>query len=383
MGDGRQAALALGGGGARAAYQAGVLRALARKIPDLRFPILTGVSAGAINTTFLASHTAPFRANIDALAGTWVALRLSDVFRTSPASLLSRVFRTAAQMTAGTPPGVPPIQGMVDTSPLQAFLRRVLHSPDGSLPGITANLKSGRIDAVALTATRYATAQSVTFSAGRQLTDWDQPQRISVRTDLTVDHVMASAALPLLFPAVRIGDAWYGDGGVRLVAPLGPAVHLGADRILAISTCYRPRADEMEALHHGGPPAPAQVMGVLYDAIFIDLLDQDVMHMARINQLIKDLPPDRRFGMRPVQLHVIRPSVNLGVIANEYELQLPKTFRYLTRKLGTRRSRSQTMLSTIMFEPGYLNRLIELGERDGDAAAEGVERFLSAPAATG
>jgi NTE family protein len=265
---------------------------------------------------------------------------------------------------------------MVDTKPLQEFLRRVLNTPDGSLPGITANLKSGRLDAVALTATRYATAQSVTFSAGRPLADWDQPQRISVRTDLTVDHVMASAALPLLFPAVRIGDDWYGDGGVRLVAPLGPAVHLGADKILAISTCYRPRAGEMAAIQQSGPPPPAQVMGVLYEAIFLDLLDQDVMHMTRINQLIADLPPEKRSGMRPVKLFVIRPSVNLGVIANEYELQLPKTFRYLTRKLGTRRSRSQTMLSTIMFEPGYLNRLIQLGERDGDAAAEDVERFL-------
>ena len=220
--------------------------------------------------------------------------------------------------------------------------------------------------------------EGVTFSAGRQLVGWDQPQRISVRTDLTVNHVMASAALPLLFPAVRIGDAWYGDGGVRLVAPLGPAVHLGADRILAISTCYRPREGEMAALQQAGPPPPAQVMGVLYDAIFIDMLDQDVMHMTRINQLIADLPPERRLGMRPVQLFVIRPSVNLGVIANEYELQLPKTFRYLTRKLGTRRSRSQTMLSTIMFEPGYLNRLIDLGERDGETAAADVERFLRA-----
>jgi len=372
-----QLALALGGGGARAAYQAGVLRALARRIPDLQFPILTGVSAGAINTTFLACHTSPLRANIDALADTWVELRLSDVFRTSPAALLSRVVRTAAQITAGSPPGVEPIQGMVDTQPLRAFLRRVLDTSDGSLPGIATNLQNGRLEAVALTATRYATAQSVTFSAGRQLSDWDQPQRVSVRTDLTVDHVMASAALPLLFPAVRIGKEWYGDGGVRLVAPLGPAVHLGADRILAISTCFRPRSGEPLQTPEPGPPGPAQVMGVLYDAIFLDLLDQDVMHLTRINQLIEALPEDLRHGMRTVQLFVIRPSVNLGVIANEYELQLPKTFRYLTRKLGTRRSKSQTMLSTIMFEPGYIRRLLELGERDGIAAADGVARFLA------
>jgi NTE family protein len=118
-------------------------------------------------------------------------------------------------------------------------------------------------------------------------------------------------------------------------------------------------------------------MGVLYDAIFLDLLDQDVMHLTRINLLIRDLPPAQRLGMRPINLHVIRPSVDLGVLANDYELQLPKTFRYLTRKLGTRRERSQGMLSTVMFEPGYLHKLIEMGEQDGTAAAPDVKRFLS------
>jgi NTE family protein len=382
MGDGIQVALALGGGGARAAYQAGVLRALARKVPNLRFPILTGVSAGAINTMFLASHTGPLRGTIDSLASTWVALRLSDVFRTSPWSLGSRMLRTMVQVTAGTPPGVDPIQGMVDTSPLRQFLNRVLDTADGSLAGVAANLKAGRIQAVAITTTRYNTAQSVTFCAGRPMQAWDQPQRISVMSDLTVDHVMASAALPLLFPAVRIGNDWYGDGGVRLVSPLGPAVHLGADRILAISTCYRRGGGLVEPRGAAGAPPPAQVMGVLYDAIFLDLLDQDVMHLQRINDLIGDLPPERRRGMREVRLHVIRPSVDINALANEYELQLPRAFRYLTRKLGTRRARTQGMLSTVMFEPGYLNRLIQLGERDGDAAAADVEQFLEAPAGT-
>src|SRR5262249_32488330 len=148
----------------------------------------------------------------------------------------------------------------------------------------------------------------------------DQPQRISIPSELTVDHVMASAALPLLFPAIRIGDNWFGDGGVRLVSPLGPAVHLGANRILAISTCYRLRTGRPGKQQTISPPAPAQVMGVLYDAIFLDLLDQDVMHLSRINSLIRDVPPDRRLGLRVVNLHVIRPSVDLGDLANDYEL---------------------------------------------------------------
>src|SRR5215510_6683358 len=331
MSDAPKVALALGGGGAKAAYQAGVLRALAQEIPDLRFAIATGVSAGAINTAFLANFPGTIQAATESLARTWGTLRLSDVFRTSPMSLGSRMLRTMAQITTGTPPGVPPIQGMVDTTPLREFLHQTYQTPNGQLPNVTANVRSGRIEAVAITTTLYSTAQSVTFCAGRQMNGWDQPQRISIPSELTVDHVMASAALPLLFPAVRIGDGWYGDGGVRLVSPLGPAVHLGADRILAISTCFRPRTGRPLPPPPSGPPAPAQVMGVLYDAIFLDLLDQDVMHLTRINLLIRDLPPDQRLGMRPVNLHVIRPSVDLADLANDYELQLPTTFRYLTR----------------------------------------------------
>ena len=378
MSDAPQVALALGGGGARAAYQAGVLRALARAIPDLRFSIYTGVSAGAINTAYLSNYPGPVHAGAEALAKTWTTLELKHVFRTSPLSLGSRMIRTLVQITTGTPPGVPPIQGMVDTSPLREFLHRAYGTEDGRLPGITANVKAGRLDAVAITTTLYANTQSVTFCAGRQMATWDQPQRISIPSELSVDHVMASAALPLLFPAIQIGENWYGDGGVRLVSPLGPAVHLGANRILAISTCYRPRTGRPVKPQQAGPPAPAQVMGVLYDAIFLDLLDQDVMHLSRINALIRDLPPDRRLGMRLVHLHVIRPSVDLGDIANDYELDLPPTFRYLTRRLGTRRERSQGMLSTVMFEPGYMNRLIELGEQDGTAAIPDVVRFLAA-----
>jgi NTE family protein len=354
-----------------------VLRALARRIPDLHFNIWTGVSAGAINTAFITNRTDSLVDGTDALARLWAELRLSGVFKTGPWALATRLLRTLVQLTAGTPPGVAPIQGMVDTSPLRRMLMRTLDAPDGRLTGIAENLASGRIDAVAITATRYATSQSVTFCAGRQMPHWDQRTRISVPAELTIDHVMASAALPLLFPAVNIGDGWYGDGGVRLVSPLGPAVQLGADKILAISTSHRRTAAETAMIRLVGPPAPAQVVGVLYEAIFLDLLDQDATHLARINQLITQLPPEQRLGLRPVDLRVIRPSADLGLLANQYELQLPRTFRYLTRKLGTRRARSQDMMSTIMFEPGYLNRLLELGERDGENVAESVKEFLS------
>ena len=232
-------ALALGGGGARAAYQVGVLSALARSLPELSFPILTGVSAGAINTAFLANHTGTLPESVGELRDMWRDVRISDVFTTSPRSLLSRAAHACLQVAFGIPPDGEPVQGMVDTAPLRRYLHRKLATEDGVLRGVAENIESGRLDAVALSATLYATGQTVTFCTGRRIRTWDRPERVSRRVDLTVDHVLASAALPMLFPSVRVGDEWFGDGGIRLVAPLAPALHLGARRIVAVSTCHR------------------------------------------------------------------------------------------------------------------------------------------------
>ncbi len=220
-------ALAMAGGGARAAYQVGVLRALARRIPGFEVPILTGVSAGAINAAHLASHTGTLREKVEDLVHLWASLDVPNVFEVKALSLVWRVLRVGLRLV-GLPPGAPWVPGMVDTQPLRNFLCEAVHTRDGSLPGIAKNLASGKLKAVALTMTCYATGQTITFFSGREIRPWKRPQRVSVKTPLTVDHVMASAALPFFFPSTRIGDAWYGDGRKKR-----PHRHTAGDRSTA------------------------------------------------------------------------------------------------------------------------------------------------------
>jgi NTE family protein len=196
-------------------------------------------------------------------------------------------------------------------------------------------------------------------------------------TRLTLEHILASAALPMFFPAVRIGSEWFGDGGVRLTAPLSPALHLGANRILAISTRYdRSKAETAMPTVPGYPP-PAQVLGSLLNAVFLDLIDQDALRLHRINELLERLPADRRDGMRIVDLLVIRPSRDLGRLAAEFEPQLPRAFRFMTRGLGTREQKSPDLLSLLLFQQDYIRRLMEIGARDAEARADALDAFLA------
>ncbi|HET9454834.1 MAG TPA: patatin-like phospholipase family protein, partial [Gemmatimonadaceae bacterium] len=232
-------ALVLGGGGARGAYQVGVLRGIARQFPDLRFPILCGISAGAVNTVHLANHPGPLERATEDLVGLWLKLSPEQVFEVRALPLVKNLLRWGFSLVAGGMVHRKPTRGLVDTDPLRRFLAKALnHAPDEPLEGIQRNLDAGRLIAVALAATRYGTGQSVTWVQGREVDLWTRPQRHAQKTLLTVDHIMASSALPLLFPAVNVDDEWYGDGGVRLTAPLSPALHLGASRILTISTRY-------------------------------------------------------------------------------------------------------------------------------------------------
>jgi NTE family protein len=365
----------MSGGGARAAYQIGVLRALARRWPAFQPQIITGVSAGAINAASLAGYPGSFGEALEDLGQLWGGLTTEQVFRTDSPSLLRIGFRWAKRLLSGGEAGQE-AHGLVDTEPLQRLLARHLDPNGNGIEGIGANIRAGRLDAFGITATNYATGRSVTWVEGRAVRSWDRPKRRSISTRIGVEHVMASAALPLIFPAVRVGPAWYGDGGIRLTAPLSPALHLGADRILAVSTRYARTAVEAERPAVTGYPPPAQILGVLMNAIFLDLLDQDATTLRRISELTEDLAPDEREGLRPVQLLVIRPSQDLGRLAGDYEPELPPTFRFLMRGLGTRETRSPDWLSMLLFEPDYIRHLIEIGERDAEAQLDEIGVLL-------
>lgn len=369
-------AIALGGGGARAAYQVGVLRGIARRFPDLQTPFLTGVSAGAINAAYLANHTGSFQQKCCDLSDFWRSLRFENVFSVEPVKLLSWIIRAGLRLVIRLPLGVPRAHGMVDTSPLKAFLHKALGTDDGVLRGIEMNVSRGKIAAVAITALNYRTGESIAFVEGKKIEDWERPLRKSVHVRLAVKHVMASAALPLLFPAVEIDDAWYGDGGIRQVAPLSPAIHLGADRLLVLSTHYEVPRSGPGLEKSIGPPSPAVVLGAIYNAVFLDQLDQDVLQMERINALIGLTDEKHRLGFREVKSTVIRPQADIGAIADRYEHKMPRTFRYFMRRFGSTETRQQDFISTVMFHPGFLAELLDLGEQDAARYADQVWALL-------
>jgi len=242
--------------------------------------------------------------------------------------------------------------------------------------GIGENLDRGRLEVFATSTVRFSTGQTVTWVQGCQMEDWERPGRIGLKTRITVDHIMASSALPLIFPAVKLGRTWFGDGGVRNHTPLAPAIHLGANRILAVSTRHPRTRAEVESIRIDDYPPPAQQAGVLLNAIFLDAVDQDALQLERVNRLISHIPHRNRGNLRPIDLMVLRPSVDLGRLAADFEPRLPGTFRFLTRGLGTHQIRSPDFLSLLMFQSDYLASLIEIGEKDAESNLSELEAWM-------
>jgi NTE family protein len=228
----------------------------------------------------------------------------------------------ARLLSAGMFPA-PEVRGLLDTTPLREYLRESMAAIEGEITGVDYNLHRGTLKAVAISTTSYTTGQNVIFVQGRDIDMWERPNRKSAQTRLRVDHIMASAALPGFFPAVRIGDHWFGDGGIRLIAPLSPRLHLGARRILAVSTRFDRSMEQADRPEVSGYPPPAQILGVLSKSVFLDLIDQDALRLERMNRLIERLPEEEREALHPVRLVVMRPTRDLAALAGEYEPPSP------------------------------------------------------------
>jgi len=379
-------ALTLLGGGARGAYQAGVLERLSQALPELRFGIITGVSAGAINAVYLANSSASFPGAARSLQALWAGLSMEKVVRAATVEMLSNVARWGAQLLSG---GIQPLtqaQGLLDTAPLRSLLRQALDAPDGSLTGVERNLAQGRLDALAITTTSYETGQAITFAqqpAGQSV-GWRRPQRLGRNGRISVEHVLASAAIPLLFPAIQIDGSWHGDGSVRDTAPLSPALHLGAERILVISTVRGALGQGEPTATLSAYPSLARIVGVTLNSILYGHMESDAAQLRRFTELARTCPAARASGLRPVDVFVLRPSLDLGEIAAELERELPRAIRYLTRGLGTREPNSADLLSALLFEAKYTCRLIECGQQDAEQQLPALVQFLTeAPAAAG
>lgn len=369
-------ALVMTGGGARAAYQVGVLRVLAKRYPQLALSILSGFSAGAINAACLASRTDDLEAKVDYLTDLWRGLSPERIFRVDTPSLGRNVFRWGKRLLSGGRKTGTQVRSLLDTSPLRLLLDDALAPAGGPIRGIQQNLDTGLLHALSITTLNITTGQTVTWVQGHDLEAWSRPARIGRETGITVDHVMASTALPFMFPAVQLENDWHGDGGVRMSTPLAPSIHLGADRILAISTRFPKSTQQAAEPTSADYPAPAQLAGVMLNAIFLDALDQDAHRLERINGLLSKTAPSNWGDLRPIELLVLRPSVDLGKLAADFEPKLPAAFRFLTRGLGTRETASPDMLSILMFQTDYLSRLIEIGESDTTARIDEIDEWF-------
>lgn len=362
--------LLLSGGGARAAYQAGVLAYIGEAFPETKFPVLTGVSAGAINAAHIANSLNGYRESTRDLVKLWKNITADQVFESGSGFDLVKSFVNLGRGKE--------IQGIVDTSPLRKYLSDHLNcDADGCLSGIQRRLDKKSLQGFAIITTKYSTGQTVSWVQGGDISAWERPNRIGIQSQLTIEHIMASTSLPFIFPAVELGSEWYGDGGIRLSAPLAPVVQLGAERILAVSTRYaRSRTEANDPSSHGYPPN-SQLFSLLINSVFLDSLDQDAMTMDRINALLDQLPLRKRLGLRPIELLVLRPSLDLGRLAGEYEDQLTGALKLIAKGIGLGKSKSPDWLSMLLFYDQYVDRLLDVGFHDAKDQHQRIARFLS------
>ncbi|PRB80479.1 patatin-like phospholipase family protein [Pseudomonas sp. MYb185] len=377
-------ALILSGGGARAAYQVGVMTALAELTPPGTpnpFPIICGTSAGAINALALATHAGNLHQAVDSMLEVWSEFRSHHVMRTDWPGLLGQAWRWSRTNLLGRTSEL--TTAMLDNGPLRELLESRMR-----FGCIEEALQAGQLRAISVSAFDYQASQSVYFYQGRgRITPWRRHRRIGVQTRLGLDHLMASTAIPLLFPPVLLNRTWYGDGAVRQQSPLSPALHLGANKVLVIGVTHH--TSEIPVAGQPGPilktpppPSLAQLGGHLLHSTFIDSLESDLEQLERMNRLAAYQPFAMRTGangIRHVDVLVISPSEPVDRIAARHRDALPAGLRLFLRGSGATRSSGSDLLSYLLFEAEYCNELIALGRRDALARADDLRRFLDIP----
>ncbi len=401
----RMTGLVLTAGGARGAYQAGVLKRIG-ELPALRdrpspFPIVAGASAGAINGTAVAGYSANFRDGTQLLAQLWGRLGAQQVYRSDLLSLGRNGLRLLLDVALGPAFGAGRVQSLLDTAPLRAFLAARL-----PMDGISESIRSGHLYALAITATGYHSGKAFTFIQGKPGHPlWTKSRRVALPVTLGVEHIYASAAIPLVFPPAPIvvagATAYFGDGALRLVTPLSPAIRLGAERVLAIGVRNQNASDDLlraelardadvaEAQARLRSPPLAQVCGVFMNAIFLDHLDADVDHLRRMNELVagyqggqgqaprKAVVPSRvSEPMRVVEPLIVSPSEDLAMIAKSLQHRMPRAVRYLMDALGTPDAQSADLTSYLLFDAKFTQALIDIGYRDASQRIDEIEDFL-------
>jgi NTE family protein len=376
----QKAALILPGGGARGAFQVGVLKAIAELVPrdaGNPFHILSGTSAGAINSVVLASRARRFRRAVAELEQVWSHFHSGQVFRTDSLTMLkSSLHWLAAIVLGGNLVGTP--RSLLDNSPLRALLSRNIR-----FPRVQESIASGALAAVAVTAAGYASARSTSFfQASAEQTSWERTRRIGVHCHLNLDHLMASIAVPMIFPPVRINGEYFGDGAMRQATPLSPAVHLGADRILVIGVRDETADSDPNPNSPQSFPSLAAIAGYMLDTLFMDGLYSDIERLTRINEMVDAVPPAERQGalkrVRPIDTMIVVPSQDLREIAHRHRRELPTPVRALLRGVSGRSASASgsRLLSFLLFEQAYTRELIHLGYHDAMKVRDQLKAFV-------
>lgn len=376
--DKKKTGLILSGGGARAAYQVGVLMAIADLVPRGTrnpFPVICGTSAGAINAAALAGSAHNYRMGVRGLERVWANLTADQVYRTDVYSFLRSILRWFVTTTVS---GATPVNSaLLDSRPLRKLLSLVVN-----FQRIQQALDNGDLEALSITASSYTNGESVAFfQAGGEQAEWQRARRFGRRSRITVDHLMASSAIPILFPAVEVAGRYYGDGALRQLAPVSPALHLGAERILVIGVSGNTSAEHQRQVT--GYPSLAQVLGHILNSLFVDTLEGDVERLERINRTLSVIPePVRRqngIALRDVEVLKIYPSQPIDEIAADHIGELPRTLRFFLRGSGATRSPGATAVSYLLFEPGFTRSLMSLGYRDAMKRENEIRAFLGLP----
>lgn len=369
--------LIMAGGGARAAYQIGVLKAVAEMLPkgsQCPFQIICGTSAGAINAVSLATMAENYNNAVAQLLRVWGNFRVRQVFYTDIKSIAQIAWHWLIALGLGGLGKRRPL-ALLDRKPLRELLQQRL-----DFSRIQQIIDQGLLHAVSITASGYSSGQSVTFYQGvDSIIPWSRARRCGCKSQLNIDHLMASSAIPFLFEAVKVNREYFGDGSMRQIAPLSAALHLGADRILVIGN---QNADEhlQERQKVTEYPSLAQIAGHILDSIFLDSMEADLERLERINKTI-DIIPTRRLRKNEIPLRkatafMIAPSINLGELAQEYLYELPRTLRYMLKGIGAMRQHGSGLTSYLLFEKGYCRHLIRLGYEDARQERDKIAEFL-------
>ncbi len=372
--------IVLTGGGARAAYQVGVLRAIADLVPknvSNPFPIICGTSAGAINAVALAADAANYRRAVLRLQAVWKNFSPEQVYRTDLPGVMKNSLRwMLAAVTGGR--GRDPTS-LLDNSPLRRLLAERI-----AFPGIQQAIDAQHLYALAITCSGYTSGQSVCFFQGAaDVNPWRRVRRVGVPASIGLDHLLASSALPFIFPAVHINREYFGDGSMRQIAPVSPALHLGAERVLVVAVGRQLQASapaEKQRNPSEGYPTLAQIAGHAMNSIFLDSMEVDLERLKRINRTLSLLPEEalqnKRTSLRHVDFMVISPSEELEHIAMRHIDELPRTVRGLFGSVGATQRGGSTLLSYLLFGRRFCRELIALGYKDAMAKRENLRGFL-------